>query len=219
MHAKWSHAKESATNRRVRQHHDREKKLTGKARQERRADQEVIFRHRMCNARRCAYRQKLYRYLDLYFPPTTELLLLHHLGRQHEPTAHNHSTARKGLRAIVPASTGTDDGPRDRRARQRREADDGEDHAHPGARLPQVRRQAAQPRGEERLDAAGGDAEEDGPRVQPRRAGHGDPGELADARDDRCGHEDVDGAPAVREVVGHQAADDADAVEEEEEVE
>lgn len=155
---------------------------------------------------------KMHRSLNLSLPPTTHPPLLHNLSRRHKPTAHNHRTARKRLSAIVLPATGTNESPRDRRAREHSETDNSEHHAHSSARLSQVRRQAAEPRWEEGLDAARGDAEEDGPGVEARRVGHGDPGQLADARDERRRHEDVDGAPAVGEVVGDQTAEDADAV-------
>lgn len=160
----------------------------------------------------------MHKNLNLSLPPAPKLPLLNNLGSRHKTPTNNHRTARKRLRAIIPPPTGADESPRDGRARERGKADDGEDHAHARARLAQVRRQAAQPRGEERLDPARGDAEEDGPRVQARRVRHGDPGQLAHARDERRRHEDVYGAPAVGEVVRDQAADYADAVQEEEEV-
>lgn len=166
----------------------------------------------LCTRAEMPMPSKMHRLLYLRLPPTAHPPLLHDLSRRHEPTTHNHSAACKRLSAIILPATGTDESPRDRRAREHGEADDGKDHAHSCARLAQVRRQATESRGEEGLDTTRGDAEEDGPRVEARRVGHGDPGQLADARDERRGHEDVDGAPTVGEVVWNQAADDANAV-------
>jgi len=169
---------------------------------------------------KCVYLCRLiHRFLDLSFPPTTHPPLLHDLSSCHKPTTHNHRAPRKRLSAIILPPTGTDESARDRRSGKRGETDNRKNHTHPRAGLAQVRGQAAEPRGEEGLDPARGDAEEDGPRIQAGRVGHGDPGQLADARDERRRHEDVDGAPAVGEVVGDQAAEDADAVQQEQEVE
>lgn len=143
----------------------------------------------------------IYKHLNFSLPPTPNLPLLHNLSRRHKPATNNHRAPGESLRAIILSPTATDDSPRDRRSRQRRKADDSEDHAHPRSRLAQVRRQAAQARGEEGLDPARCDPEEDGPRVQARRVAHGNPGQLAHSRDDRRRHEDVDGTPAVGKVV------------------
>lgn len=160
----------------------------------------------------------IHNHLNLSPPPTTNLPLLHNLSRRHETPTQDHRTSGKPLRAIILAPTAADESPRDRRAGERGEADNSKNHAHPRARLAQVRRQAAQPRGEEGLDPARGDAEEDGPRVQAGRVFDGDPGQLAYAGDDGRRHEDVEGAPAVGEVVWDQAADYADSIEEKEKV-
>lgn len=155
---------------------------------------------------------KMHRLLYLGLPPTSHPPLLHNLSRRHKPTAHNHRAARKRLSTIILPATGTDESPRDRRARKHGETDNSKHHSHACASLSQVRRQAAEPRGEEGLYATRGDAEEYGPHVEARRVGHGNPGQLADTRNERRRHEDVDGTPAVGEVVGDQAAEDADAV-------
>lgn len=155
----------------------------------------------------------------LHPPPSANPPRPHHLRRNHKPPTNNHHNPRKRLRAIIRPTTPRNQRAGDRGARQRRKAVNRKHHAHACARLAQIRREAAQPRREQRLDAAGGDAVEDGPRVQAAGAGDGDPRELADAGDQCRGDEDVDGAVAVCEVVGYEPADDADAVEEEEEVE
>lgn len=157
--------------------------------------------------------------LHLHLPPRPGPPHPHHLGRHHKPTREHQTTPGEALRAIVPALQATNNRPRDGRARQRRHAHDGERHAHARARAAQVRRQAAQPRGEQRLQAAAEEPVGARPGPQPGLGRDGRPGQLADARRQHEGDEDVDGAEPVRQVVAHQPARDAHAAEREEEVE
>ena len=157
--------------------------------------------------------------LDLDSPSSPKFLPLHHPRRDQKDSAHQQGKRTKQLGAEIPAPGSSDEGAGDRRAGQHRETYNGEDHAHADAGLAQVGREAAETRGEERLDAAARDAIEDGPGVQPCGGGDADPAEDADAGDEARGGEDVEGAEEVGEQVGPQAADEAQAVEDEEEVE
>lgn len=156
---------------------------------------------------------------DLDLPPAADPPRPHHPRGGHEPRADEQRHARERLRAPVPAPAAAHQRAVDGRAHEGREAVDGEDHAHAGPRPAQVRRQAAEPGREEALDAAARDPVEHGPGVEAAGVGDAHPRERARAGDHRRRDEQVDGAVAVREVVGHQASDDADAVQEEEEVE
>lgn len=159
-------------------------------------------------------------YLTLhpFQPSSPRLPHLDHLHRKQKPSSNTNHTSRKRLCPLVP-STAINDGPRNRRPRQRRKAHNRKDHAHPHPRLGQVRRQKRQARGEQALDARSQEAVADGPDVEVGSCLDGHPREDADGRGECDGHEQVDRADAVGDVVGDDAADEAHAVENEEEVE
>lgn len=69
------------------------------------------------------------------------------------------------------------------------------------------------------LYPSGCDAVENRPRVEAPGRGYGDPRQLADPGYDGGGHEDVDGAVAIGEVVGNQTTYDTYTVQEEEQIE
>ncbi|KDN72377.1 hypothetical protein CSUB01_00060 [Colletotrichum sublineola] len=151
-------------------------------------------------------------------PPLPYLLRLDHPGQRQEESADHQTAPGKGLRAEVAASGGGDDGAGDGVAGEHGEGDDGEDHADARALLARVRRQGADAGGEEGLDGVAGDAEEDGPDVEARRGLDGDPAVGQEAREERHGREDGDGPDLVGEEVGPQASDEADAVQDQEQV-
>lgn len=84
--------------------------------------------------------------------------------------------------------------------------------------LLQVRGEKGQGGGEQALDTGGPDAVEAAPDVEAGGVADGDPAEDEDRGGGADGDEDVDGADAVGGVVGGEAAGDADAVEDEEQV-
>lgn len=162
---------------------------------------------------------EVFRKLHLHPPTALQFPLPRHARQEDERHAHQDAHPGKDLGADVAAALGGDDGAGDGVAGEHGEADNGESHAHARPALAQVRGQAREARGEQGLDAARGDAVEDGPGVELPRGVHGDPGQEGDARDEAGRDHDVEGPHGVGKVVGQQAADEADAVHEQEEVE
>ena len=157
-------------------------------------------------------------------PPRTHPLppflpTLDNPARKQEPRPNQQRRAGKGLRAIIAPTLGSrDDRTANRRAHQGRKTIRRKHHPHPHSGLPQVRRQTGQASREEGLEPARGHAVKDAPGVETALVGHGHPAEDADARYRGDGQQDVEGPETVGDVVGAQAADDADAVHRQEEV-
>ena len=139
--------------------------------------------------------------------------------RQQKPTPNHHRAPREQLRILIPPTLLLDQLTRNRRACQDRERNNREHHPHARPLHAQIRRQGGKSGGEERLDGRGDDPVDDGPDVQAGGGGDRDPGVGEHGGDERDGDDGVEGAEeAVSEVVGNDAAGDADAVEDDEEI-
>ncbi len=140
------------------------------------------------------------------------------LGRDQKATADSNGTASKCLGAGI-TSRARNNGTCYRGPCQHGEANNGKDHAHAHTELAQVRGEKRQSRGEKTLDASADNTINNDPSVKPGGAVDGDEAEYEDGGDDGRRDEDVDGADAVGDEVGNDTADDADAVEDEQQVE
>ncbi len=139
--------------------------------------------------------------------------------RDQKRTPDQQHAAGEDLAVDVPALLPLYQGALNRRSRQHRKGHDREDHAHARALHARVLRQGAQRRGEQALDRGPDEPVDDGPGVEAGHGGHGDPGEGEERGDQAGGDEGVEGPEeAVGEEVGDDAAEDADAVEGDEEV-
>lgn len=145
-------------------------------------------------------------------------LRLDHLRRHPKTHTSKQTRTRIHLRANIPPALSLNNRPSNRRARQHRKTHNRKRHTHPRPLLPRVARQLAQRRREQALDRAGGEAVKGRPHIEPRCGGDGDPAVHEDAGGEGHGDEGVYGADAVGDVAGEDAAGDADAVEDEEEV-
>ena len=158
--------------------------------------------------------------LLLYSTGPAKTLAAHpsQLGRDQKPTPDRNGTASKCLGAGI-ASRARNNGTCYRWSRQHGEANNGKDHAHAHTELPQVCSEERQSRGKEALDASTNNTINDDPGVKPGGAVDGDEAEYEDGGNDGRRDEDVDGADAVGDEVGNDTADDADAIEDEQQVE
>lgn len=158
--------------------------------------------------------------LKSYFPHPSLSRFLHtySLGQDQEEAAKRQRGARESLGGNV-AARSIDDGARYGRTGQGGKRDDGEDHAHAHAEFPQVGCQEGQGGGEHALDAACEDTVQCTPDVEGDGGLDGHPAEYEDGGDAADGDEDVDGADLVGQVVGQKTADEADAIEHQEQVE
>lgn len=145
---------------------------------------------------------------------------LRHPRRHQNKTPKHHRRPRKHLRIQVIPTPPLDQRAANRAPRQRRQPHDTEPHPNPHARLLDVRVQARQCGLQQGLGAGAEEAVEDDEGGHAGRGRDGVPAEEADAGEEDDGDEDVDGAEeAVGEQRGDEAPRDADAVDEEDEVE
>lgn len=139
--------------------------------------------------------------LNLHPPPLPSLPHPDHPRRDQEPHPHNQARPGEPLGAIIPSPHRANNSPGNRVPRQHGKTHNREHHPHPRALLPQIRRQATQPRGEQTLQRARRDAVHARPAVQLGRRVHGHPREQAHAaREARRDHH-IQGPDLIREMI------------------
>ncbi|KAK1456969.1 hypothetical protein CCUS01_09849, partial [Colletotrichum cuscutae] len=141
---------------------------------------------------------------------------------EHHPQ--HQTTPRKHLRTQIPTPQSRHQRARNRRSRQHAHAHSRKHHADARPLLPRIGRQRRQRGGEERLDAAQCDAAQRSPDVETHPRGGGGDAQRRPAVRQHCGgtgggDEHCQFSDAVCEAVEDEAAEDADAVCDYEEVE